>query len=974
MKELLNARVPAYVRLFLLAAVVAGSIILVIPQSVHADTYFLSPVTISGPSAVSDITTGDFNQDGKRDVASVSEADGSFSVAFGNGDGTFGSAATLPLPINPSTSAPFAAVSIESGDFDNDGHPDLVFAVPNADRAVILWGSAGGSFSTSSNGIVATPSFPTDAAVVDLNGDGIDDFVTANNHAQSISAFLSNGGRGFTAGSAPLVGNGPSRVAGGSVFTDADVMVINRDSGNMRAVPGDGSGGFQVGSSYGVGRVTPEDSGLAAPSELAIGDINGDGRADVVTSNPGTNSVTVLYNIGSGYFWIQQNTVLPTDALPSGIATGDFNADGQEEAAVVNRGLDTVSLLGWGGATDTPMTIIKTFPAGGDLTRVTTDDFNQDGISDLAIGADGSSSHIRVLIARGRPTLSVTASASVELGGALSASATLDGGTANITGALVFKLYKPSDTLCAGPAVLTNTSTVSGNGQYPSPSSIISTEVGTYRWTATYTGDSRNDYTATTSCEASGPSTTVVRKRTPSVTHSVSDGTIEGPLQDDAALSNFSSGASGYLRFDLWSTPDCSGTPRLAALFVPSSNGLRSITNTPLAPGTYRWTASYPGDAENEAFSTSCGAAGSISVLSKRSPNLTGNATDVALGGVIADTAVLSGSSSAAGGTITFDIFNRDDCSGTPAYSIVGGVAGPRPYDSGEFDEYRPVIYGLYHWVVSYSGDSFNEPVSTACGAAGQTSIVSLGQLEIDRPSLDFGSVTAGLASGPQTVTITNKNLITSRAAGLGSAALGGTGFSLVSDNCSGTTLAPGESCTLQLAFAPTNAGAASGSLTLSSVADPNPVVINLGGIGAPAPLPPLALSEVAVTRCLGSVRGAKKSVKLGYSVNSAATVKFTLQSRLRPSPGLRRSCPAKMQRDPAVRGSYRTTTQKRRPISATRSVTAGAHSITLKQIAGRKTLAPGRYRVLIEATASDGSKTRTAAYFWVLKQTSKRR
>src|SRR5262245_25302727 len=66
-------------------------------------------------------------------------------------------------------------------------------------------------------------------------------------------------------------------------------------------------------------------SGLSAPNDLATGDVNGDGRPDIVTASAGTNDLVVAMNQGGGVFATRE---LPTVTLPVAVTLGDLNADG----------------------------------------------------------------------------------------------------------------------------------------------------------------------------------------------------------------------------------------------------------------------------------------------------------------------------------------------------------------------------------------------------------------------------------------------------------------------------------------------------------------------------------------------------------------------------------------------------------------------------------------------------------------------
>src|SRR5262249_10464890 len=136
-------------------------------------------------------------------------------------------------------------------------------------------------------------------------------------------------------------------------------------------------------------------------------------------------------------------------------------------------------------------------------------------------------------LVKSSPTLSTQASAGVAVGGGITDTATLAGGSSP-GGTITFTLYGPGDTSCSTP-VFTTTKAVSGNGPYTS-AAFTTTSVGTYRWTASYGGDAANN-AVSDGCNAANESIAVT-KATPSLsTHvSVQSVTVGAQIRDVIAL------------------------------------------------------------------------------------------------------------------------------------------------------------------------------------------------------------------------------------------------------------------------------------------------------------------------------------------------------------------------------------------------------------------------------------------------------
>ena len=148
---------------------------------------------------------------------------------------------------------------------------------------------------------------------------------------------------------------------------------------------GNGNGTFQTAVSYAAG---------SSPCSVAVADLNGDGKLDLVVANAGDNDVSVLLGNGNGTFQTAVSHAVGVD--PTSVAVGDFNDDGHPDLVTANTGENSVSvLLGNGNGTFQPAV---NFAVGNLPTSVAVGDFNGDGKPDLVTANSGGNFTVSVLL------------------------------------------------------------------------------------------------------------------------------------------------------------------------------------------------------------------------------------------------------------------------------------------------------------------------------------------------------------------------------------------------------------------------------------------------------------------------------------------------------------------------------------------------------------------------------------------------
>lgn len=339
-------------------------------------------------------------------------------------------------------------------------------------------------------------------------------------------------------------------------------------------------------------------------------------------------------------------------------------------------------------------------------------------------------------------TLELTAD-DVTVGGAITAAATLSGGT-DASGTIEFEVFAPDDASCANAlAPSPSAVTVSGDGSYQS-GAFPTGEVGDYRWSAHYLGDLNNP-AIDLDCAASS----TVTKASPTISALATDGLVGGTIMDEAVLIG-AFAPTQEVTFSVFGPGDAAcETPLRTDTSPLSGSAAISFGFTPPVTGEYRWIVSYPGDSNNEPVSIPCGVdANQSSAVAKVVPTLTATATSaIQVGQPIADIVNLSGGFEA-GGQLTFRAFGPNDaiCASTPAYEETVAVDGDGAYEAAGF---RPSP-GLYLWTVTYGGDEANAAVELPCGSVNQASAV--GTLTMTLTAGASGSTVGGPATATATL------------------------------------------------------------------------------------------------------------------------------------------------------------------------------------------------------------------------------
>lgn len=353
----------------------------------NGNVFLTAKVFGTGGTGPTGVAVGDFNKDGHLDVVVTNSGNNNVGVLLGKGDGTFQDPKLTSVACNPNW--------ITVGDFNGDGIPDIAVVAPGCSSTVvdILLGNGDGTFT-----LKTSISFFGAQTVTagDFNGDGKLDLAVvaqAQGSSDAVAILLGNGDGTFQSPLATsldgLVGAWQAAVGDFNKDGHQDLAISTRNEFGSTAsgkdvivLLGNGDGTFK--SPLTTLPLTTAGYGIATA------DFNHDGNLDLVATTPGDGGVSIFLGDGAGNFTPVNNpgsltlptasAVIPGYATPTSVAVGDFNNDGKPDVLVSLGGVSDAASVGvLLGNGDGTLGPQLLFGTAPSVASVAVGDFNADG-------------------------------------------------------------------------------------------------------------------------------------------------------------------------------------------------------------------------------------------------------------------------------------------------------------------------------------------------------------------------------------------------------------------------------------------------------------------------------------------------------------------------------------------------------------------------------------------------------------------
>jgi hypothetical protein len=354
-----------------------------LPQLICAQS-FAPVVSYYAGNTPFGLAPGDLDNDGYPDVVTALYNDNSVGVLLNKKNGTF--AAPVLYPVNSTTG--YNSINISVGDVNGDGYRDIVALDPRLRQASVLLNNQNGTFASYVTYATATTAnSPINNALLDVNGDGYPDIITCNSTTsttalRTVSVLLNNMNGTFAA--PVLYSTGSTDGSGGLAVRDInndgypDIATTYQNTSRAVVLLNNGNGTFAAASTYAAG--------ITSPADIRISDVNRDGYGDLVLT--GGTSLSVLLNTTTGSFAPAVTYAVGTTTSENltALAVSDVNGDAYPDVLVgiygaVGTAKVGVLLNNKSGAFATAVRLSGSYT----VDFVNTADVNLDGKPDILV-------------------------------------------------------------------------------------------------------------------------------------------------------------------------------------------------------------------------------------------------------------------------------------------------------------------------------------------------------------------------------------------------------------------------------------------------------------------------------------------------------------------------------------------------------------------------------------------------------------